>query len=910
MTTFAGYSQEQIVAQLAANAGLTTEQFLASSARSPGITLNYARDVSRSFPGATPHDIIRAYHAGIEQYRSTHATQIAVEQARREAKEARHARVRAEQRSQQEPPTGITVIKSGISVIRERPSPSTDVPIGFSTTPGAYTAASPLFLQKLATAQYVREPLSATKQPTAKQEEPAEAKREVQLSSAEKAIQTRESLKETTIPLLFGQELRSGQTIFERGKSSLLYGPSLLFKKETRQETVKGIELIQTGLKEVARAGLKVQGVPIPKAAGGFVVGTVQPVLEMEKLAVTYPKTVVTLGATLAAVPVTAALPSAIGGTALAGAGAAGLYVAGTKAKEAVELARKQEPVEAGLAAGEAATTAAFSVAAIKAGNQMARQAVGIGIRSEKLRIPVEGGQRTIYRGISLETGFGEKPLMVGVTPKEGKIVFGTPTLTQKSLTGFKAPISGTEGIIIETPGQTAIIEKNLQAFKFARGETEKFAIAKTLATELGRTPSKFVRKEIIPQTETLNPPGVKYSVEEARLAGGKIYGGLGARSQLTPKEARGFPVGDIDKQYAMSQKSTILRVEREAGKLRELGNPVRVFKSAPQEIRNVALGRKAVDVHTSGDVSSALLGPVSETGAFGMPFNQPSVAIGETKTMRLSEEGLRRMSSVFVIRQTPSGESVFFPVERRVKDISKIGPIYRTLAESAGRPELVEKTNKLVAMFPEKLTRLAGSLPMESGAISTPSIASKSASLLGLGAFAPSAAQKQASRPSPVSREARSVSVSARSIQSVSLPPSTSPISSRPFSPSRPSAPSRPSPSISSPRISPPSPSPIISPSSVSPSPRPSSPPRSPPSVSPSPSVPPITPPAQIPPFPFFLRGEGRPRIPTPTKLFAGKAKYKPSLTAITFKLKTTRPPKIVTGLEARAVPTKRGKK
>lgn len=546
---------------------------------------------------------------------------------------------------------------------------------------------------------------------------------------------------------------------------------------------------------------------------------------------------------------------ASIATTGFVAAGMYGSYMKGVKNYEAVGMSGS----EGGLMnlGRFAARTSGFIYSANPRIVRSSYEKLPYRVRYQKVQFKTKAGKTDTYRLFGFEKGSQGKVL---ASHHNGKIKFGTPKTDLK-----KYDLSG--GLNPESPTFTKFILKNLRSISTKDLHKAKSMTKIMKATEFQKS---IYRTNFPKTTKTLNEAGTKEVLKFAKKHGAQTYGTFAAKAQ-SPKKLKGYKLrepNDIDLQLSIGQTKSEKLAKDLVKALNKAGNHARISSQSKTLIETKApdgTWHHAVDIH-SADMAAAS-GSMSDGAAqyrsFGFKLDQGNINVQGIKTMKLSEQGVRKgVSSMTVWNDGVR------PKAHRVKDIGDFITTQEILIESA------KASGKNVAGAKAALNAYKGltdkqvlnsileskiSLPLLSPSITGASIsASQSAAVSSLSVM-PSVSITQSSSASlpsiskavriPVVLDASSPSVkkkspsasspSSQSIPSLSSPsfPSSpsisSPSSPSASSPSSPSIPSLSSPSFpSSPSISSPS-----SPSASSPS-SPSSSSPSSPSIS-SPSIP-----------------------------------------------------------------------
>lgn len=499
--------------------------------------------------------------------------------------------------------------------------------------------------------------------------------------------------------------------------------------------------------------------------------------------------------------------------------------------------------------------------------------------------IPTSSGSQSV-RTFGFETGSRAQPL-VSITPDGLKL--GTPKVDLGQL----KPGSS---IVPETPLQTKIIRANLpkeaSSVEFGGNvypgaTSEQIAATQNILRQTSKQKSAFITNKVIPETRSLNPPGVKEVVKFTKQEDGFIYGSFAQQQQL-PRDinvARGLP-GDIDVQLKAATNTEVApKVERLAVNLRKAGNKARVVegKTLIETVNpETGLSRHAVDIHTKEAPTLPGSPNPEQSQALGFSINQDKIKIESTEFQKLSEQGVRKAGSITTLRASEGGELFFAPEAHRVKDVKDFFFTQEALLRSKGlsASEAQLKLQPLRKLYPDTLFKsnipdVPDVPPSPSKGVSISNVAYsgvgvlntvRSPSIFGSPNNSGSVKVSIPNISSPRSLVSPSASSVRSSVGSRNASPSlritspsanVSPLASSSHSPSSPSNgyPSIPSPSIpQSGSIRSPAPSPISLPISPIRSPSPKS-TRSPsrPSSNSSPSIPSISKTTESPPVGFL---------------------------------------------------------
>ena len=299
-------------------------------------------------------------------------------------------------------------------------------------------------------------------------------------------------------------------------------------------------------------------------------------------------------------------------------------------------------------------------------------------IRYEKLKIPRVKGEEVIYRGITAELGARGKPL-IGITKKGLRL--GTPEIK------FKV----TKPFVVETPAQTAIVRKAFPKI-FPEAEAKKFSLQYKLMRATETTPSKFIQKQFIKETKTLTPKQIGEVLKFAEKEKATVYGSFPSRSQM-PKELGRVPA-DIDIQLKVGGEAAAIKTQRLVSTLKKAGAKARIAKKSPTLIEVKTNGwHHAVDIHSTDVPAEAVSPAIARTKSYGLRLGQKPIKIGKIEVMPLSEQTIRKGTSILTIR-----EKGFAPEPHRLKDI----PDYFATQETLIRSTNILKRQKLMSMFKE----------------------------------------------------------------------------------------------------------------------------------------------------------------------------------------------------------------
>lgn len=521
----------------------------------------------------------------------------------------------------------------------------------------------------------------------------------------------------------------------------------------------------------------------------------------------------------------------------------------------------------------------------------------------EKVTLADKSGASTTYRGLGVS--FKQRgQALVGIKTGANKgLVAGTPKLNLA-----KADLS--KGITFKGATGANILKKNIKGI--ARAEDPAyFQSGLKLLRGTSTTKSRFIQKDFISQTETLNPKGVKQVLKFAKQEKGTVYGSYAARQQFPKGTHRS--VADIDVQLTSGTNQASGSINKLVSSLKRSGNQVRISKQSPTLIEAKVKGnwRHAVDIHTTDTAAADLASPnIQATKVYGFSMNQGATKIKGVNVMKLSEQGVRKGAATFTFRDVSSpkfkdwgfGKNTkltFAPEAHRAKDIADFVATQEVLIKSKnfglGSARLTGSLETFKALAPASTAGGTATVGLYS-----PTVAASASSTAIAGSISSSAAISSfsAGRAAILSSDSMSLAkkTSSSPSTSISRSPSSSPSFSRIFSPSIARSPSPSSSASISSSLSPspfrsPSRSPSPSPSrsiggSISPSPSPS-PSNSIGSISPSPSPSPsfsISSSISSPLFSPSKSKKSKKSKTRKTKLVRGSTKYTPSVEASAF--------------------------
>jgi len=185
-----------------------------------------------------------------------------------------------------------------------------------------------------------------------------------------------------------------------------------------------------------------------------------------------------------------------------------------------------------------------------------------------------------------------------------------------------------------------------------------------------------FSRNPIFERTKTLPKEAVQDVIAWGKKQKGTVYFGSWTAEQQLPSGAlrrgrgikKGEPVaGDIDINIGITTKEAIPKIKSLVETLQNRGVKARVAKGKPTLVE--VMGKEgqwhhALDIKTT-DMGVGEVGSKLTEGAYGITFHQSPVKIKGLKMMKISEFGVRKMSSS--LGMTDTG---FSPKPHRMKDI------------------------------------------------------------------------------------------------------------------------------------------------------------------------------------------------------------------------------------------------
>ena len=342
--------------------------------------------------------------------------------------------------------------------------------------------------------------------------------------------------------------------------------------------------------------------------------------------------------------------------------------------------------------------SAALFAAPTAAGNILMGKS-GFGVENAKIvyediKIPTKTGQQTVYKGIAVETTKRSQPV-VGST--NNKLVYGTPKLDLKN-------IDLTKGYLPETKTAGTIIQKNVGTIYEKSGglEQKRIMLFKEVVSATQQQKSKFVQPKFSSGTRSLSSAATQQVISFAKKEDVLLYGSKAAEAQMRPGTSR--TPGDIDLQTKFTEEVAAQKAQQLAQKLRLQGDKIVISKEQPTLIRAQTKSGavvNAVDIHAVGQAADVLNPASSAKGAYGFKFGQKPIKIEGVKTMRLSEQGIRKGASIFTLREKGLG-----PEAHRIKDIPDFFKTQETLLESKTfRNTGAEKAlSELKQTYPKKL--------------------------------------------------------------------------------------------------------------------------------------------------------------------------------------------------------------
>lgn len=314
--------------------------------------------------------------------------------------------------------------------------------------------------------------------------------------------------------------------------------------------------------------------------------------------------------------------------------------------------------------------------------------------RMSSIKEIAKTGELTVYKGVGVEAG------------KYGRTVAGVSE--GRLTTSPKVDLSRmdlSKGYIPESPTSSYVIKKSLPSI-YPKEEVARFKETLGLSRMTEKTPSRFVQKKFIKETETLSPRGVSEVLKTTKREGGQVYGSFPARQQM-PKSIwekyRGEKIpADVDVMFDVSGAEGEVIAQGLVKRLKAKGEVVRIAKDSPMLIESKRGGtwRHAVDIHTKETTPLDLGTAVASEKAWGLRMGQKDIKIEGVRTMRLSEQGVRKTASITTMR-----EKGFAPEAHRVKDVGDYFAVQETLAESKiiGKGRTLRKLERVKKLYPEE---------------------------------------------------------------------------------------------------------------------------------------------------------------------------------------------------------------
>lgn len=307
-------------------------------------------------------------------------------------------------------------------------------------------------------------------------------------------------------------------------------------------------------------------------------------------------------------------------------------------------------------------------------------------IKIGSVNLPTEeGGTAAAYRAVYLQTGKGFEnvhPLVGSSETSPLGIRFGAPRIVdiQGALKSFKnvlAKSGGESAYLPESKLETRVMV-NLNVFKKLefKDPLAEFRKAQTVTTIMSATEkakSQFVR-DFIRESKTINEQGLNRVIDflKKNRDVSQAYGSFVTRPQLRPDLAARVP-GDIDIQLKTANPEAAAKFAQDVlNRLQNAGNKARISPKKPTLIKTQdAAGQwyHAVDIKYGGEPAD-ILNP-SRAGGYGFRFGQGSIKIENVPVMKLSEQGLRKGSSILSFQKEGLA-----PKAHRLKDI---GDFYNT---------------------------------------------------------------------------------------------------------------------------------------------------------------------------------------------------------------------------------------
>ena len=283
-------------------------------------------------------------------------------------------------------------------------------------------------------------------------------------------------------------------------------------------------------------------------------------------------------------------------------------------------------------------------------------------------KIKLEGVES--YKGLELQIG-RKGYNIAGVTPKY--VTVGSPKLAY-SYSNLPSEF------IVESAGQTKIL-KNTFSNKITSTEMLRFQSGVELmySTEKTNVPRSILKEGLKKEVKYLSPQQAEQVIKFVKKEKGLVYGSFPSRSQM-PEEIwtkyRGSNApADIDVQLNYDNKITSTKAQKLLSDLKKTsGYQVRINPKNPTLIEAKVKGQwhHAVDIHSIDIPLKEISSPaITQEGAYGFKFNQKPYTLEGVKTMRLSEQGLRKGASIYTVRKSATDSLIFSPKPHRVKDIA-----------------------------------------------------------------------------------------------------------------------------------------------------------------------------------------------------------------------------------------------
>jgi len=301
------------------------------------------------------------------------------------------------------------------------------------------------------------------------------------------------------------------------------------------------------------------------------------------------------------------------------------------------------------------------------------------------IKLPTDKGIKTVYKGL----GLFERPI-VGIAKWKKDMGAHVGRYTYKLTLGTGKGVdltTATKPFIVESAAATKLVLRSLGEQKLVSptGLTKLTGLV-TLTRTVETTPSKYVVDKFLKQTETWNKQEITKILDFTKKYQGDLFGSFAAYQQTKPSLRR---VGaDIDVMFDMPKPEMELKAQELANQLTKLGAKVKVKGIGIHKyIPDVKKWVHGVDIKLKDmpDISKDAAKEMSEAlkgdKVYGAPLGQPTIEIEKTKVMPLSEQVVRKMSSIGTIR--PSGAKIWeiAPEPHRMKDIPDWFRGYETLA-------------------------------------------------------------------------------------------------------------------------------------------------------------------------------------------------------------------------------------